>query len=146
MMIALLSLGLFPQPSFSKNLLPNIQEAYANPNSTGTVFSNYYILINIGHGNIEALSMTIPKKLGVINGISVIDEAGNKVEMSYTIDNYLVRLSFDKPVHQENLKIVLKSVKDSNINARSWFFYLSAKLRGESDFIPFGTARINTYD
>ncbi|AFY61076.1 hypothetical protein [Synechococcus sp. PCC 6312] len=146
MMITLLSFGLFPQPSFSNNLLlPSIQEAYANPKNEGVLFSNYYILIDIGHGNIEALSMTIPQGFGVINGISVIDQDGNKVEMSYTIDNHLIRLSFNKLLHKENLKIVFKSVKYSNINTRSWLFHLSARLRGRSDFIPFGTARVNIY-
>ncbi len=142
-----LSLSLFSFPAFSKDLMiPSYEGGYANPQDGNVLFADYYILVNIGHGKVNELFINLPQEIGILNGVNVTDRDGRIIAMNYTMNKDSISIRFAQPLHQENLKIMLKSVKYPIIKTRTLLFYLSARLNGESNFIPFGTARINLYD
>lgn len=125
-----------------EDFLPMTQGGYASPRSKANLFPNYYLFVNIGTQEVTELLIEFPIGLQVIRGIDVISNDQVIDNVSYTIYSDRITISFNQPISQKDLKVVLMGTKYSNHLSPIKLFYLSANIKSNPNSVSIGTVLI----
>ncbi len=111
--------------------------------------ATHFIDVKVEGNPISKLTIGFPDGLKVARGIEVIDRSKQPINAAVTMNGNSATIGFDRSVQPgTTLKIALRGVTGSfgNANDDIWFYPVSVRYVGETEDIPIGTARIQTYD
>jgi hypothetical protein len=115
--------------------------------STESGFATHFIDVKVEGNSISQLMIDLPDGLKVAKGIKVAARSKQPVNSTVSVNGNSATISFAQPVQPgTTLKIALRGVTGSRNNDNIWFYPVSVRYVGETENIPIGTARIQTYD
>ncbi len=101
--------------------------------------------VHVRQKALSELSIKIPEKVSINEGIEVKNQAGQKVPASVSINDGKATLVFSQPVAPETtLSVSMQGVKTPAYKS-IWHYSVFAKNVGMTTEIPLGLARIQTY-
>jgi hypothetical protein len=129
---------------------PQIVMADADPLETQATESGsatHFIDIKVEGNPISQLTIGFPTGLRIAQGIKVTARSKQSVNATVSMNGNSSTINFAQPVQPgTTLKIALRGVTaQSNVNDL-WLYPISVRYINETENIPIGTARIQTYD
>ncbi|UBF29950.1 DUF2808 domain-containing protein (plasmid) [Kovacikia minuta CCNUW1] len=129
---------------------PQIVMADADPldtQATETGLATHFIDVKVEGNPISQLTIGFPDGLKVARGINVAARSQQSINSTVAINGNTATINFAQPVKPgTTLKVALRGVTGSRANDDIWFYPVSVRYVGETENIPIGTARIQTYD
>lgn len=109
--------------------------------------ATHFIDVKVEGNPISQLTIDFPNGLKVAQGIKVAARSKQLVKATVSMNGNSSTINFAQPVQPgTTLKIALRGVRGSVNNDDIWSYLISVRYVGETEAIPIGTARIQTYD
>ncbi|BAU15745.1 hypothetical protein LEP3755_63100 (plasmid) [Leptolyngbya sp. NIES-3755] len=141
------TLAAFAQAPSSK--ASAIIHSAAYPNRVKVTSATYHVGIQVGSAPLSEVRLIVPENAPgkiQIGRITVTDAAGQQIDAARSFNGKEVTIAFAQPVAAgTRLEIDLNGVRTSDLLGRTWLFPIYAESVGMNQFIPLGTARIQTY-
>lgn len=138
------------QTASSSTSTPQIVMADADPletQATETGSATHFIDVKVEVNPISQLTIGFPNGLKLARGIKVATRSKQSVNATVSMNGNSSTINFAQPVQPgTTLKIALRGVRGPLNNDDVWFYPISVRYVGETEAIPIGTARIQTYD
>ena len=109
--------------------------------------ATHFIDVKVEGNPISQLTIGFPNGLKVARGIKVAGRSKQPVNATVSMNGSSSTINFAQPVQPNTtLKIALRGVTAQSNEDDIWFYPISVRYIGETENIPIGTARIQTYD
>jgi len=117
----------------------------ALPRNARMPFATYQIRVHVESLPLTQLSIDLPEQLNIKREIEVIDQTGQAVDVTLTVNRNIATIAFAQPVAPGTiLKVDLNGVSTSDYLGRTWLLPVSSRSTGMNSEIPLGIARIQT--
>ena len=130
--------------------VPQIVRADADPlnaQASKSGMATHFIDVKVEGNSISKLTISFPDGLKVTRGIEVVDRSKQLINAAVNMNGNSATIGFAQPVQPgTTLKIALQRVTGSRGHDDTWLYPVSVRYVGETEDIPIGTARIQTYD
>ncbi|KAI9130086.1 DUF2808 domain-containing protein [Acaryochloris sp. CCMEE 5410] len=127
--------------------VPHLTTTAAIPRNPRVPFAKYRFGLHVSGYPLSQLTIGIPERVRVSDGITVTDQSGQEIESSTTFEGNTAIVTFAQPVAPDTtLKVTLNGVRTSTFSSRVWLFPVTGRGAEMTTDIPLGMARIATYD
>lgn len=123
----------------------HLHSSAALPRNARVPFAIYRLRVHVERIPLTQLSVNLPEPLNLKRGITVVDQTGQAVGATLTVNGNMATIGFAQPIAPGNiLNVDLNGVSTSDNLGHTWLLSVSSRSVGLNGAIPLGFARIQT--
>ncbi len=123
----------------------HLHSSVALPRNARVPSATYRLRIHVENIPLIQISISRPEPLNVKRDISVVNQAGEIVSATLTVNGNMLTIAFAQPITPGTiLQVDLNGVSTSDYLGRTWLLPVSSRSAGMNTDILLGLARIQT--
>lgn len=127
---------------------PHLVHSGAHPNNARASSATHHFEVHVQGRELTQLSVDVPEGIKLSDRIVVTDNSGKKIDATVSENDRRVTIAFSQPVPiGTTLSVSMKGVRTPfSLWSRTLLYPVSGRSVGMTADVPFGMARIQTYD
>lgn len=123
----------------------HLHSSAALPRNARVPFAIYRLRVHVERIPLTQLSIDLPETLNIKRGLNVVDQTGQAVGATLTVNANMATIAFAQSVAPDTiLSIDLNGVSTLDYSGHTWLLSVSSRSVGLNGAIPLGFARIQT--